>query len=165
MIIKGYRYSETGKFGYDFYGPNGNCICKTHSIPMPFFNTVLSGWGLSWRSIFDFGDTLVPGIRRSVFDIDTRERVAFVIYRDIGNFEIVHAEECVQVKAVENQYLYLKNEQPVAICKRVDKSTDRVERHSGEMEELRFVIALQQDDLSDAWKLLILTFPNLQFAP
>ena len=162
MIIKGYRYSVTGATGYDFYDPEDNHVCGSSYLSLPFSSVNLGGWRLSWESQFDLQTTIVPGIARTVVESEKGKLVASIVYRDAGIYDILYRGETVRAQMVQNQYLFLRDNEPIALCRRFDRPPARREKFPGVPAELRFAVALP-DGMSPAWKLLVLTFPNLQF--
>lgn len=163
-IVKGYRWDLTGMHGTDFYSASDEFICGiSGSMLGPGqFADFVSGRGLKWESRYAGNGSIRSGQKRHVIDCSSGEPVAEIIYRDRGLYGIERSGKCIQVQCDKDQCIYLQGDKPIAICRRIRQSNERIKVSEGVWAILCLTVALP-DNLSDDWKLLILTFPGLQF--
>lgn len=166
MIIKGYWWDATGAYGTEFYSADDKHIGGIRGGTWGPDQVIeyIGGCGISWESRYVGNRSIRPGDKRYVIDSASGAPIAEIIYHDQGIYDIVRQGMRIRAQRIEEQYVYLKKEEPIAICRRIKQSKERIKVSEFEWAELCLTVALP-DNLSDDWKLLILTFPRLQFGP
>lgn len=166
MIVKGFWWDATGVYGTDFYSADDQFICGIGGGTWGPEQIIehINGCGLHWESRYARNRSIRPGQKRYVIDAASGAPMAEIIYRDQGIYDIERKGTCIRAQRVKDQYVYLHKEEPIAICHRIKQSKERMKVSKGEWAVLCLTVALP-DNLSDDWKLLILTFPGLQFGP
>ena len=158
-----YRLSSAGALGYEFYDAGRNRIGSVSTDVMPSSPTLIKGEGIDWYSTFSMEHTIVPGTGRWVKNNQNGLEVYRIIFWKQGMYQVRTADNCsVQVEIREGDYLFGKPEMPVTAMSRRIQEADWRPVYK-DMEVVPYFRTTFYEDVSEAYRMMVLSFPALRF--
>lgn len=154
-----YRLSATGIWQYEFC-INGETIGNVSSLGSPREPARIEGPEVSWYSSFDIDTEIVPGVSRKVKDNLTGDEIYRIVWWRPNMYEVRTKEKSVQAEIRNGSYLFGDPFMPVtAITERISGEPRLVRGMEAEM----LFRTLFFDPVSDAYMMMVLSFPALRF--
>ena len=147
--------------GYEFYDAGRNRIGSVSTAVTPSSPALIEG--IDWYSTFSMEHTIVPGTGRWVKDNQNGMEVYRIIFWKQGMYQVRTADNhSVQVEIREGDYLFGKPEMPVTA---VSRRTQKADWDPGykDMDVAPCFRTTFYEDVSEAYRMMVLSFPALRF--
>lgn len=158
--IIGYRFNETGIFGYTFYSTSGK-ICSSSRIVAPSAPVIIHGNGVTWKSDFDDDTTIFPGLSRSIYDESNGALLFQIVYKDSGEYEI---NGSITVYYDTGKYTFCCDDGVIAKISRLTGKKDYLQiKPDTNFDYEPYFEIVADGGIGTELLMVILTFPMLQF--
>ena len=159
--MEGYYVFSNRLTGY-IYRQDSQEVCRALGTDMRMELVMINGMGYAWESVFDRENTLFPGIRRVVCDVETGEEVAYIAAYLNGQYSIHCGMDMVYMRLEDNRYTFRRKDTVIAVIQDCADPENTVEAFDNTFSQSLSVLCSESED--PRMLLMMLAMPRLKFA-